>query len=92
MQIQKHGAPLQRVHQCATEHCYAEAIRGNKISILIVEKFKSLLHISTVALSEEKNSTPPGLHLPQVRVLHGSDLQQPAHSSTSVKSAFPFVM
>lgn len=54
MEIQKHGAPLQRVHQCATEHCYAEAIKGNKIPILIVEKFKSLLHITTVALSEEK--------------------------------------
>lgn len=54
MEIQKHGATLQKFHQCATEHCYAEAIKGIKIPILIVEKFKSLLHISTVALSEDK--------------------------------------
>lgn len=54
MEIQKHGATLQKFHQCATEHCYAKAIKGIKIPILIVEKFKSLLHISTVALSEDK--------------------------------------
>lgn len=50
MQIQKHGAPQQTVHQCATEHWYAEAIRGNKTPIHYRE-IQDLLHISTVALS-----------------------------------------